>query len=133
MAEGRREQRVRDETLICDRCGVTFLWLAEEQRQQGHKQAPGCCPGCRSLIPAPGRERGLVKWYNPRKRYGFIIRQKAADIFTHRAELQDINRLQAGDLIEFSIVSGDKGLLATNVHLLHREAEERAQDGESSE
>jgi cold shock protein len=124
MSERKRQQRIHDETLICDRCGVTFLWLAEEQKAYVHENVPTYCPGCRSLMPTGERERGLVKWYSPRKRYGFITRQKAGDIFTHRSEFEAIGRLQEGDLVEFSVTTGDKGLMAANVRLLHREAAE---------
>jgi cold shock protein len=123
VSSKRREQHAKDETLICERCNVNFLWSIEEQHQRGHEQAPSYCPGCRVLMPTADRERGVVKWYNPRKRYGFIVRQKAADIFTHQAEFVEIRRLQEGDLVEFSVVPGDKGPMAAEVRLLHRTAE----------
>ena len=125
MADGnRRERRWRDETLICERCGVTFLWTAEERRQldRSTERAPSHCPGCRTLMPAPGRERGVVKWYNPRKKYGFIVHQKAPEIFTHRSAFEDVGRLQEGDLVEFTVVEGKKGPMAASVRLLQRES-----------
>jgi cold shock protein len=118
----RKEKRLRDETLNCERCGVSFLWTVEEQHQRSpaHREIPTCCPGCQILMPDARRERGVVKWYNPRKQYGFVIRQKAAEIFIHRSQLNELNRLQEGDLVEFSVMEGEKGLMAADVHLLQR-------------
>jgi CspA family cold shock protein len=118
----RKEKRLRDQTLICERCGVTFLWTAEEQRQGEHvaRNAPHYCSGCRVLLPSPPRERGVVKWYDPRKKYGFIVRQKADEIFIHRSQLAEIGRLREGDLVEFSVVEGEKGQMAADVQLLYR-------------
>jgi CspA family cold shock protein len=121
MADGiRKEKRLRDETLICERCGVTFLWTVEEQHQRAQAQRgfPTYCPGCQILAPERGRERGVVKWYSPRKQYGFIVRQKATEIFIHRSQLGELHRLQEGDLVEFSVVDGEKGLMAADVRVL---------------
>lgn len=126
MADGiRKEKRLRDETLICERCGVTFLWTVEEQHQRPPSQGgvPGYCPGCQILMPTSTRERGVVKWYNARKQYGFIVRQQAAEIFAHRSQLGDLGRLQEGDLVEFSVVEGEKGVMAADVRLLARAGE----------
>ncbi|MBX2996862.1 MAG: cold shock domain-containing protein [Caldilineaceae bacterium] len=123
MVDGiRKQKRLRDETLICERCGVSFLWTVEEQHQGSNipSKPSAYCPGCQLLMPDATRERGIVKWYNPRKQYGFIVRQKAAEIFIHRSQLSEANRLQEGDLVEFSVVEGEKGLMAADVHLLQR-------------
>ena len=118
----RKERRLRDQSLLCERCGVNFLWTTEEQRQgnQVAGDAPHYCSGCHVLLPSQSRERGLVKWYDPRKKYGFIVRQKADEIFTHRSQLMVIGRLREGDLVEFSVVEGVKGLMAADVQVLHR-------------
>lgn len=121
MADGmRREKRLRDETLTCERCGVVFLWAVEEQHQQPRPSGgvPVYCPGCRFLAPEIARERGVVKWYNPRKQYGFIVRQKAAEIFFHRSQLSESSRPREGDLVEFSVMEGEKGVMAADVRLL---------------
>lgn len=119
----------QDETLFCERCGISFLWSMEEQKQaigqdsSGNgalKQlAPTHCPGCRQLLPAPDRERGLVKWYNAQKRYGFITR-RSSEIYMHGSELQGQRRLEPGDLVEFSIGANERGPAAVAVQLLER-------------
>ncbi|MBX3053207.1 MAG: cold shock domain-containing protein [Caldilineaceae bacterium] len=106
----------------CERCGVTFLWTAEEQHQQVDTDSPrpDRCPGCRLLLAGPGRERGVVKWYNTRKKYGFLTRGAGSEIFTHRSRFDGVGRLQPGDLVEFAVEEGEKGLMAVEVQLLQR-------------
>lgn len=118
VSEPRQAKRKRDEMCQCARCGVEFLWSAEEQRHQVENEAPTTCAGCRMLTPTAGRERGVVKWYDPRKKYGFIVRQKETEIFTHRSQVEESGRLHEGDLVEFRAVQGDKGWMASEVRRL---------------
>jgi CspA family cold shock protein len=119
----RRKQQ--DETLFCERCGISFLWSVEEQTQAEQQAArvdePHLCPGCRRLLPAPGRERGLVKWYNARKHYGFIIRRSAGELYLHGSALREPKRLASGDLVEFAVGATDRGPIATDVNVLERD------------
>jgi cold shock CspA family protein len=108
----------RDQILYCDRCGISFLWPQEAQRQESPK--PLHCPGCRHALPARERERGLVKWYNGRKHFGFIVRADAPEIFAHRNEIQGSKRLQPGDLVEFSVGESPKGPVARKIRVLQR-------------
>lgn len=122
-ATGRQRQRERDhddEIRYCERCGISFLWCVEEQTAAPDAPAPDHCPGCRVLLAPPGRARGLVKWYNIRKRYGFIVRQGAADLFVPAAALQGPRFLQTGDLVEFSPGQNQEGPIAQAVTLLQR-------------
>lgn len=118
-----RERRFRDEMLICERCGVSFLWTVEEQKRAEADQAPVHCPGCRHLLPPPGWERGVVKWYNARKKYGFIARQKGPELFAHRSRFAAPCRLAPGDLVEFRVEEGDQGPMAVDLRLLVRARE----------
>lgn len=123
--EIKRNNRRRDEMCICDNCGVSFLWTIEEQHQMAAEQAgevdaPPFCPACRRLAAPTGRERGVVKWYDGRKHYGFIVRQKEDEIFAHRSQLAERGRLHEGDLVEFTVTTGEKGLMATDVRVLAR-------------
>lgn len=119
--------RHADQMLYCERCGISFLWTTEEQRQDWEGETPPtpvlCCPGCRQLLPAEHRERGLVKWYNHRKHYGFLTRSGEPDIFVHRSALRDSARLNPGDLVEFTVAEGERGPLATEVMRLSRSAQ----------
>jgi CspA family cold shock protein len=61
--------------------------------------------------------RGKVKWFNDAKGYGFIEQEGGADVFVHFSEIkmEGFKTLQEGQLVEFEIQSGAKGLHATNV------------------
>ena len=67
------------------------------------------------------RERGMVKWFNGRKRFGFIVRPGEEDLFVHRSALKDRARLRQGDLVEYRVVDGRNGLAARSVRVLDRE------------
>ncbi len=111
-----------DEMVLCERCGVTFLWTIEERRAAEEGQVPpSYCMGCSSILPDSGRQRGLVKWYSPRRRYGFISPAEGADLFAHRSRFREVGRLHQGDLVEFSVEETEKGAEAVEVRLLHRQ------------
>ena len=111
-----------DDMIVCEQCGITFLWTIEEQRQatEGQK-SPLYCMGCRYLLPGAGQQRGLVKWYSPRQKYGFITPRSGPDLFAHRSRFQGIERLQKGDLVEFAVEETERGPAAVDVQLLYRQ------------
>jgi CspA family cold shock protein len=60
---------------------------------------------------------GKVKWFNPRKGYGFIGTADGRDVFVHYSSIaaDGFKTLDEGDTVTFDIVEGEKGLRATNV------------------
>jgi len=60
---------------------------------------------------------GKVKWFNPRKGYGFIATKDGRDIFVHYSSISGdgYKTLNEGDPVTFDVVEGDKGLRAENV------------------
>ena len=60
---------------------------------------------------------GKVKWFNPRKGFGFIATEDGRDIFVHYSSISGdgYKTLAEGDPVTFEIVEGDKGLRAENV------------------
>ena len=60
---------------------------------------------------------GKVKWFNNEKGYGFIVKENYDDIFVHYSQIQDdgFKTLVEGQIVEFELVVGDKGLQAQNV------------------
>ena len=60
---------------------------------------------------------GTVKWFNPRKGYGFIATPDGRDIFVHYSSITSdgFKTLDEGDAVSFDIVDGEKGPRATNV------------------
>ncbi len=125
----------QDETLYCERCGISFLWTGEEQRtgqtlgERERDLKPTRCPGCRRLLPPPGYERGEVKWYNPRKRYGFIVRANQPDIFVHRSGIKETGHLRTGDLVEFAVSETDEKLAACDVTVVASATREKRKNG----
>jgi len=63
------------------------------------------------------RERGTVKWFNNSKGFGFIQREQGEDVFVHfRAIKGDGYRtLEENQMVEFSVVQGQKGPQAEDV------------------
>lgn len=60
---------------------------------------------------------GKVKWFNPRKGYGFIATEDGRDIFVHYSSISGdgYKTLVEGDSVTFDVTEGDKGLRAENV------------------
>jgi CspA family cold shock protein len=60
---------------------------------------------------------GVVKWFNPRKGYGFIADKEGRDIFVHYASIsgEGYKTLNEGETVSFDVVEGEKGLRAENV------------------
>jgi CspA family cold shock protein len=64
------------------------------------------------------RTTGKVKWFSDAKGYGFITPDGAMnDCFVHFSQIQadGYKSLKEGDLVEFEIGEGKKGLQANNV------------------
>ena len=63
------------------------------------------------------RISGTVKWFNASKGYGFIERQGGPDVFVHFSAIQSdgYRTLHEGQIVEFTIEEGSKGLQAANV------------------
>jgi CspA family cold shock protein len=64
---------------------------------------------------------GQVKWYDPKKGFGFVAVAGSKDVFIHRSVLarEGISELQEGQRIHMKVVPGAKGLEATSVELKH--------------
>jgi len=58
---------------------------------------------------------GVVKWYNPRKGFGFIENEEGKDIFVHRTQVPQGIFLHEGDKVTFEIEESEKGPQAVNI------------------
>ncbi len=62
-------------------------------------------------------KKGSVKFFNGTKGFGFIIEDDSKDeYFVHVSGL--IDQIQEGDLVEFELKEGKKGLNAVNVRVI---------------
>jgi CspA family cold shock protein len=63
--------------------------------------------------------KGVVKWFNDGKGYGFIEREDGPDVFVHHSAIQGEGHksLAEGQAVEFEIVEDAKGLKAANVRI----------------
>ncbi len=73
---------------------------------------------CRKLAPAPGRQRGIIKWYSRGKGYGFISPAQGPDVFLHKSCLRPEHVPCAGQLVEYAISYGPRGIQASDVEIL---------------
>lgn len=62
-------------------------------------------------------ETGTVKWFNNDKGYGFIKRETGEDVFVHHTAIvaNGYRTLNEGEVVEFDVKQGPKGLQAENV------------------
>ncbi|MBN1401880.1 MAG: cold shock domain-containing protein [Anaerolineae bacterium] len=109
-----------DRLLVCGSCGIRFLDSGADQAKRqalGHKQPSVRCPGCAALAALAARRRGTVKWYDPRKGYGFIRQPGGSDIFVHRSGLARRNGPppRKGQEVEFRVEHTDEGDRAIEV------------------
>ena len=65
-------------------------------------------------------EKGQVKWFNPKKGYGFIQGPDDQDVFVHFTQIQGdgFRSLKDGESVEYELIEGDKGWHARGVHRL---------------
>lgn len=69
------------------------------------------------MTEASGMARGKIKWFNDAKGYGFIEQDTGEDVFVHFSAIQmeGFKTLAEGQVVEFEVESGAKGLHASNV------------------
>ena len=63
-------------------------------------------------------QTGKVKFYNKRKRYGFISSEDGNDYFFHESGLTEGIYVREGDKVEFKIIDGDRGQKAVEISII---------------
>ena len=60
---------------------------------------------------------GKVKWFDPKKGYGFIVGEEGQDVFVHYTSISGdgFRALKDGETVSYEMVQGDKGFQARNV------------------
>ena len=91
-------------------------WLA---RRGIEVVVPVLCPTCfRKAGPLP-KHHGRVKWFDPRKRYGFIVTGEGEEVFFHQRQILRDSEDEAyqGQKARFHVRYSMKGGEALNVEL----------------
>lgn len=60
---------------------------------------------------------GVVKWFSPKKGYGFITMEDGQEVFVHYTAIDGsgFRSLEQGDKVQFDVAQGPKGLQASKV------------------
>jgi CspA family cold shock protein len=63
---------------------------------------------------------GTVKWFDPKKGFGFILNEAGKDVFVHFSNItgQGYRVLREGETVEYEPVDNQKGLSANNVRVV---------------
>jgi len=67
--------------------------------------------------------KGVVKWFDDIKGYGYIQSETGEEVFVHFTDIvqeKGFRTLTPGNLVEFEVFGGEKGLKAVNVMKVNR-------------
>ena len=117
--------------------------LARVLESEGKKQPPRPVPSsAESSPPTHDRRalaentwtRGIVKWFNNDKGYGFISTDSHVDVFVHWRDISSWDRsLTQDDEVEFMVTRTAKGFQAINVMKAGQDKAEEETTSETSE
>jgi|GEM_PF-3115059 len=68
-----------------------------------------------------GSHVGQVKWFDPKKGFGFIVGPEGQDVFVHYSQIGGIDGFKAlkdGESVSYALLEGDKGFQAREVERL---------------
>jgi CspA family cold shock protein len=73
-------------------------------------------------------ERGVVKWFDSRMGYGFVVNEKGRDVFLHRRVLRGAGRrrLDPGEIVEYEAESTPRGIKVTHLIVPERPRKEKS-------
>ena len=71
-------------------------------------------------------QRGVVKWFDSRMGYGFVIDAEGRDVFLHRRVLRRAGRrrLEPGEIVEYEAEPTSRGNKITRLIVLGRRSTE---------
>ncbi len=64
--------------------------------------------------------KGTVKWFDPKKGFGFVVNESGEDVFVHYSSIdsEGFRCLRSGQMVEYHPIQTPKGLKARTVQLL---------------
>ncbi len=64
--------------------------------------------------------KGIVKWFDPKKGFGFVINEQGQDVFVHYTSINSdgFRCLRNGQIVEYEQLESDKGLQGRKVQIL---------------
>ena len=67
------------------------------------------------------RETGVIKWFDNKKGYGLITRDRGGELFVHYSAIRDKDycELKVGGRVEFIVIKSNKGPQAQDVMCIH--------------
>ena len=74
----------------------------------------------RRLKKAFKGETGTIKWFDPSKGYGFLIRDKGGDLFVHLRSVrpEDRRKLRENTRVKFTVEDTEKGPQAEKITII---------------
>jgi CspA family cold shock protein len=77
--------------------------------------------------------KGTVKWFDPKKGFGFVLNDDGEDVFIHYTSIEGdgFRCLRNGQMVEYEEIASDKGLQGKEVSIL--EVESAADEQEAVE
>jgi cold shock CspA family protein len=113
------------QVVTCQQCGIGFMvtrnYRAFLERWDAQVIEPVQCLSCfLSAGPMPKQE-GQVKWFNTRRKYGFIVSKNDQDVFFHQDQILRSHgaKPREGQSARFHVRYALKGPEALNVELVH--------------
>jgi cold shock CspA family protein len=128
--------KVAENAIILEIAGEAAQSPAQDVPQAETDNGSGPRTGTVETVPAPvevlesavevetedldtDREQGRVKWFDPEKGYGFLVRPTGEDLFVHHSEVEgDPSALEPGGEIEYVVGRNDRGPNARSVRLV---------------
>ena len=65
--------------------------------------------------------QGVVKWFDSKKRFGYITQADGRDVFVHQEDLNDTSNLKPNQAVSFQLSRTHKGIKAVNVRICDEE------------
>ncbi len=64
--------------------------------------------------------KGTVKWFDPKKGFGFVVNDDGEDVFVHYTSIENdgFRCLRNGQVVEYQQYDSDKGLQGKEVKIL---------------